>query len=152
MESHRTTGMSEESVSQQACVNSVDRLPIAAEECRSLLSRTDNRAGTDPRDAVGVLHRALGTPDRRPANPAYASVQQRLERAYGIPRAEAVPVIVQDAHGRACLSTCPPIHRTSMAPYSVQDLVSTEHDSRPAHQELQQTELRFREYRSSVKP
>ena len=105
-----------ESVPQQACVDYVDRLPIAAEERRSLLSRSGHRAGTDPRDAVDALHGALGRPDRRPANPAYASVQQRLERAYGIPRTEAGPVIVQDAHGRVCLSTCPPIRRTSMAP------------------------------------
>jgi hypothetical protein len=61
-----------ESVPQQACVDYVDRLPIAAEERRSLLSRTGSRAGTDPRDAVGALHGALGRPDRRPANPAYA--------------------------------------------------------------------------------
>jgi membrane glycosyltransferase len=117
MEPHHTARVSPDLVPPPGpCVGYVDRLPLAPEERRRLLIRAGTRGGADPRQATGVVHRALGTYVRDRTNPAYASLRRRLELAYGVPRTDAGPVITRDVQGRVRLATCPPIHRTSMAP------------------------------------
>src|SRR5205814_10698233 len=47
---------------------------------------------------------------------AYASIRDRLERAYRGARSDGAPLTAQDLHGRIRLVTTPPLNRASMAP------------------------------------
>lgn len=89
------------------CQAYLERLPISAER-RAQLQQVI--AGAAPEDAMHAVHCALGDGAGSIDSPAEASLAARLALAVGVS---------SDASGRAdnrCLSTAPPIRRTTMAP------------------------------------
>jgi membrane glycosyltransferase len=72
--------------------------------------------GCAPRDAMVKLHQAFASQVVERDNPAYASIQRRLDLVYGAPRMEAGSLITEDLRGGVRLNTTPAINRTPMAP------------------------------------
>lgn len=99
-----------------ACVRYVERLPLDAASRRALLESAAAQADDGVEAAMAALHTALAHGTAVDDNPAYASIRQRLELAYGNPQANHQPLITTDVQGRVRLVTTPPLSRASMLP------------------------------------
>lgn len=116
MELHHPARIDGESASWASCERYVDRLPLTPEQRRELLMRAGARCGFDPHQAMAELHQVLASRDVERDNASHASLQRRLELAYGIPQTGTGPVIIKDAQERVRLAATPPFSRTPMAP------------------------------------
>ncbi|MBY4947596.1 glucans biosynthesis glucosyltransferase MdoH [Cupriavidus respiraculi] len=119
MELHLTPRLKQRSAPAAACERYVDRLPLAPDQRRELLDDTAIRNGAnDPEAALHTLQRRLAGPPAgpTPAGPAYASVERRLELAYGDPKAGGEPLIERRPDGTVHIDTGPEPRRASMVP------------------------------------
>lgn len=95
------------------CELYTDRLPLPPEKQRALLTQA-SACQDDPRAAMARIHQWLaGGAD---GNPAFASVQGRLQAAYGESDGGAAPHIESVCAGVARIAVAPPIVRTPIAP------------------------------------
>lgn len=93
-----------------------ERLPLAAERRGALLTQAGKLRG-DPRAALADIHHALSATEGAADDPAYASVQGRIEAAYGKAAAGAASPRIEHARdGGAQVAIAPPIARTPLAP------------------------------------
>jgi membrane glycosyltransferase len=92
----------------------LDRLPVPVPLRAELLAKVAREDLPDASAQMAEVHRTLaGHPVQRD-NPAYASIERRLELGYGR-RATRTPVTA-DRRKRVRLVTPPPMNRTSMVP------------------------------------
>jgi membrane glycosyltransferase len=97
------------------CGEYLDRLAIGDEKRRALMAGVRVAAGKGARDAVAELHRVLADGASSGDNPAYDSIERRLEIAYGADRDEG-PRLAADRPPRLRIVTTPPLSRSSMVP------------------------------------
>lgn len=103
-----------EPAAQAACERYAAQLPLAPAVRQRLVA-----AGADASDAragLARLHRVLAADASVPAHPAYASVGQRLQLAWGDATGGEAPFVIRDASGRPRVATAPALQRTSMVP------------------------------------
>ena len=112
MELHRTPRLDPDPT---PCAAYIDRLPLSPEEKHALLKHV--RSETDPSHAMAAVHQRLAGGPTAQDNPALASIRRRLALAYR-PTEGNGTYITTDRHGQVRLTTTPPIHRTSMAPFA----------------------------------
>ncbi|NSX02559.1 glucans biosynthesis glucosyltransferase MdoH [Cupriavidus gilardii] len=124
MELHLTPRLKQRSAAA-ACERYVDRLPVSPEQRRDLLADTalhegivikGDAAGDDA--GVRSLQKALANGDgaASPAGAAYASIERRLQLAYGEPKVGGEPLIERRADGTVHVATGPEPKRASMVP------------------------------------
>jgi membrane glycosyltransferase len=113
MELPLTPGLNPEQAESQACAQYLDRLPLGAS---ALLVRADSSDGCGSAAAMSHLHQALARDRIQPDNPAYASIDRRLELAFGAPQTADGAVIARDVHDAVRVVSTPVLNRTSMAP------------------------------------
>ncbi|HEX7045388.1 MAG TPA: glucans biosynthesis glucosyltransferase MdoH [Burkholderiales bacterium] len=97
-----------------ACLQYLERLPLAPERRRALLARAAEHAASGRPQTVASLHAALGATDIPWDDPARASLAARL----GLAARGAPPLARRDPRGHTRLETAPPLARTPIAPYA----------------------------------
>ena len=96
-----------------ACAHYLERLSVPTEE-REQFARAD--ADSDAARAMAGVHRAIAGDTVDSDNPAYGSIERRLEMAYGARAGDAASAAAPDARRAVRLLSTPALNRTSMAP------------------------------------
>lgn len=118
MELHLTPRLKQRTA-PEACARYLEQLPVSVEQRRELLADIEAH---DPRgDAEAALHRlqqtlAASEGGSVPTGGAYASIERRLQLAYGDPRSEGEPLVEHRADGSVHVATGPEPQRASMVP------------------------------------
>jgi membrane glycosyltransferase len=100
----------------EPCERYLDQLPLMPEQRRELLRQASACGKAHPRNAMHDLHRVMAGDIEDSENPAYDTVQQRLDYSYGGPRQGRPELTRRDVQGRVRLNSTPPLNRASMAP------------------------------------
>jgi membrane glycosyltransferase len=98
------------------CEEYLDRLVINDEQRRALMTRVRGLSPTGAREAMAELHRVLAEQANPRENPAYHSIERRLELAFGAADRTQGPHLAADRPPRFRLVTTPPLNRSSMVP------------------------------------
>ncbi|MDR3391659.1 MAG: glucans biosynthesis glucosyltransferase MdoH [Sulfuriferula sp.] len=143
MELHSATRLNNTFAGQALCERYLDRLPLAPQRRRVVLTWLAAQSPASPREAMSLLHAALADPQQHsdPDNPATISVDARLAFDSGATVADTAAYRYA-APGQAHLPIQPAIKRTTMAPLNWPPRLSfrffkarhawTERDNRPA--------------------
>ncbi|MGH8718178.1 MAG: glucans biosynthesis glucosyltransferase MdoH [Burkholderiales bacterium] len=115
MELYPTPPIASKPASTTAGERYLDRLPLTPGFRAELLAKATRRDLSTARAQITELHKTNAGREVERENPAYASIERRLELAYGAP-AEKGALVTRDRHERVRLITTPPLKRTSMAP------------------------------------
>ena len=118
MELHSAARLRDAFPIRDVCKDYLDRLPLAPEQCRALLSRISPRCALQRREAMAELHAALAGPAQPidPANPAFASVPTRHILGQGVPPTGPGASSGVDGQAPSRLPAQPAIRRRTMAP------------------------------------
>ena len=98
------------------CEEYLDRLAIGDEKRRASMARVRGMASKSTREAMANLHRVLADCASSRENPAYHSIERRLELAYGAADGAQGPFLATDRPPRLRIVTTPPLNRSSMVP------------------------------------
>ncbi len=98
------------------CEEYLERLAIDDEKRRALMVRVRGMSAKGVREAMAALHRVLADGAADSENPAYHSIDRRLELAYGTADGGRATDLATDRPQRPRLVTTPPLNRSSMVP------------------------------------
>jgi membrane glycosyltransferase len=98
------------------CEEYLERLAIDDETRRALMVRVRGMSAKSVREAMAALHRVLADGAADSENPAYHSIDRRLELAYGTANGGRGKDLVTTRPQRPRLVTTPPLNRSSMVP------------------------------------
>jgi membrane glycosyltransferase len=116
MELPTTPRLSREPAPFPACAQYLERLPLSPERRSELLESADGSAASDAASVMARVHQAIARDAVASDNPAYESIQGRLELAYGAQGTDAVPTITREVRKAVRVVSAPALNRTPMAP------------------------------------
>ena len=116
MELPATSRIGRESAAALTCMGYLQRLPLPKQRYGEVLAHANGDAASDAAGVMAGVHREIAGDAVSSDNPAYDSIQRRLELAYGAHGTGPAPAITHDVHNRVRVLSTPPLNRTPMAP------------------------------------